>query len=216
MTIFLGLQLTSNETSNGEEVEEAKRVLLGKFQHRFEAVFVGSEAISSGFVDERTILQLMNILQGELNSNNISIPVGTADIGTAFSKELVRNSDIVGINLKPFASGISADAAVDWSTEFMRTVVEPMNDRNRTVVISEIGWPSSGESIHNAEASMEEFEKFITSWICTQKHTSLRWFHREAFDHKWPMNLDREPEKFKWGLFDHRQDLKFNPFLIDC
>lgn len=216
LTILLGLQINSDETSNAKEVEEAKRILLGNPQQRFEAVFVGSDSISSGFTNEHRIVELMRDLQEVLNSNNLSIPVGTADIGTSFSKGLVRNSDIVGINLKPFASGVSADAAVNWSTEFMRTVVEPMNERNRTIVISEIGWPSSGESIHRAEATMEEFEKFVKSWICAREQTTQQWFHREAFDRKWSMNLDREPENFKWGLFDDRQDLKFNPFLVDC
>ena len=75
--------------------------------------------------------------------------------------------------------------ATIWSLEFLNFQVQPYNEYNTKIVLSEIGWPSGGGTFGSSVASLSNLEYFANDFLCTFRDLPIEYYYFEAFDEPW-------------------------------
>jgi exo-beta-1,3-glucanase (GH17 family) len=163
-------------SNDAKEIEKLKSVLhQGKGLSAINGILVGNEVLFKGTLSssalENKIKQVKAISGG--------IKVGTSDVATAFSRNIISASDFLGVSIYPFFTGVNINNAVSsLSTQYQN--FKKMTG-SKQVVITETGWPSAGSSNQNAQANMENAKKYVSGL----SKSGLPYYYFEWQDSKW-------------------------------
>ena len=209
LTVWLGVWLGNNETTNQRQLTQMYDVLQKYPTSRFKGVIVGNEVL---FRKDLSLEQLGDTLQGvrqNLTSLKIDLPVATSDLGSDWTAQLVNYTDIVMANVHPFFAGVVVDQAASWTWSFWQNtdVVLTSGGSSSSTdgskqIISEVGWPSQGG--HNcgeekcgtatggSVAGIDEMNSFMDQWVCQAMANGTQYFWFEAFDEPWKIAYDSD------------------------
>jgi exo-beta-1,3-glucanase (GH17 family)/cellulose synthase/poly-beta-1,6-N-acetylglucosamine synthase-like glycosyltransferase len=136
------------------------------------------------------------------------LPVSTAEPWHVWIKhpELAEHVDFITIHLLPYWEGVGLDTAVDESMERMARVRARFP--GKPIVIGEIGYPSSGDSIKRAQPSPAAQAAFTRQFIARAAQDKLDYFLIEAYDQPWKQTEEGRAGAY-WGIFDAARQPKF-------
>jgi exo-beta-1,3-glucanase (GH17 family)/cellulose synthase/poly-beta-1,6-N-acetylglucosamine synthase-like glycosyltransferase len=136
------------------------------------------------------------------------LPVSTAEPWHVWIKhpELAEHVDFITIHLLPYWEGVGLDTAVDESMERMARVRARFPDKS--IVIGEIGYPSSGDSIKRAIPSPAAQAAFTRQFMARAAKDNLDYFLIEAYDQPWKQTEEGRAGAY-WGMFDAARQPKF-------
>ena len=77
------------------------------------------------------------------------------------------------------------------------------------IVIGEVGWPSSGDRIKGATASVADQALFIRQWLNVAAERQFDYYIEEAYDQPYKESFEGRVGAY-WGLFDAARDPKFS------
>ncbi|QIW95350.1 hypothetical protein AMS68_000868 [Peltaster fructicola] len=217
MSIWLGVWLGTNTTTNNRQLAQMYDILDKYPASHFAGVIVGNEVL---FRKDMTLTQLSTVLtqvRSNFTTKKISLPVATSDLGDNWTADLALASDIVMANVHPFFAGVTPDVAPGWTYNFWQS-----HDAKLTTaktgswpksIISEVGWPSQG-----AVASIDNMNKFMDGFVCQSMTNGTTYFWFEAFDEPWKVIYETGTDGWEshWGLIDINRNLKSGVKIPDC
>ena len=136
------------------------------------------------------------------------LPVSTAEPWHVWIKhpELAEHVDFITIHLLPYWEGVGLDTAVDESMERMARVRARFP--GKPIVIGEIGYPSSGDSIKRAQPSPAAQAAFTRQFVARAAKDKLDYFLIEAYDQPWKQTEEGRAGAY-WGVFNAARQPKF-------
>jgi len=167
----------------------------------------------------RTIVGNETIMRKEVSVKQLTLylrqvrektwrPVSTSETWDIWIKhpELVDEVDFIATHILPYWEGVPADEAIEYVFDRYNQLRKTFP--NKPIVITEVGWPSSGQPIGQAEASLVNQAKFVRDFLNRAKKENLTYYVVEAFDQPWKQVLEGSAGAY-WGLFNANREAKF-------
>ncbi len=203
-----GLKLTAGVWLNGEAKHDALELLSGlEAARNFPNVLrliVGNETLlRKALTREELIVHLKKARAGS------RVPVSTAEPWHIWlaQPELAEHVDFITIHLLPYWEGIDVSGAVAHALYQYESVKKQFP--NKTVVIGEVGWPSSGDRFGGAIASPANQAIFLRQFLAAAGPMKLDYFVMEASDQPWKVQEEGHAGAY-WGMMDATRQLKFS------
>ncbi|CAO3610484.1 unnamed protein product [Mucor hiemalis] len=166
--------------SNNDDTEIASlKSNLAKVDNSLiEGILVGNEVLFNNLMTSSALVQKLVAVKAISNG----IKVGSVEVDSTYTKDLVAASDIVCANIHPFFAHIDIDSAL--SNLQTRYANFKKVAGSKQVYITETGWPSAGTANGNGVPSVANMEKYAAE-VST---TSLPYYFFEWADSNWKSN----------------------------
>jgi exo-beta-1,3-glucanase (GH17 family)/putative ubiquitin-RnfH superfamily antitoxin RatB of RatAB toxin-antitoxin module len=193
---WLGTDSAANERQINELISEMKA-------GNVDIAIVGSETLYRNDLSEE---QLINYIK-RVKAAAPGISVTTADAyGEILSHpNVVKECDVVMYNIYPYWEGISIENAITVIDGRHKNIVNIAG--GKTVIISETGWPSGGNTIGSAVPSPENSAKYFNEFVSWARKNNVQYLYFEAFDETWK-SIKEGPQGAHWGIWDKDGNMK--------
>jgi GPH family glycoside/pentoside/hexuronide:cation symporter len=196
-----GAWIGSNKEVNEQEI--ANLITLAQ-AGQVDIAAVGNEVLLRGEISKDELIAYIRQVKQTLPH----IPVGCVDTYYQFAQhpELVEVCDVIMINCYPFWEGYSIAEA---STYLQRMYAFTQKAaKGKKVIITETGWPSQGDSIHQAEPSKVNVMKYFINLNNWSKKHNIEAFYFSSFDEAWKVHHEGTIGQ-GWGIWDKNEKLKY-------
>ncbi|MBZ9651692.1 MFS transporter [Psychroflexus montanilacus] len=199
----VGAWISNDKTKNEAEIHNLVKLAE---EGMVDIAVVGNEVLLRNELSETEILEFIQKVKDLLPDG---IPVTYVDSYYIFDQYplLIKACDIILINCYPFWEGADIEVATAYLRYMYDLVKKQAN--GKSVVISETGWPSDGESTEDAKPSKANAMKYfinVNHWA-NQKHIDV--FYFSSFDESWKIHHEGDVGQ-RWGLWDKNEKLKYN------
>ncbi len=201
LRVTLGAWLNGDAENNEREIAAALQA--ARTHKNITRLIIGNETLlKENLTPAALITYLKRVRQAT------RLPVSTAEPWHVWLKypELANQVDFITIHLLPYWEGVGVDTAVDESLQRMAWVRE--RHPGKEIVIGEVGYPSSGDTIKRAQATPAAQAAFVRQFLAQASKARLDYFLIEAFDQPWKLNEEGRAGAY-WGLFDAARAPKF-------
>ena len=165
---------------------------------------VGNEVL---YREDLTVDVLIDYIK-RVKEEVTEVPVGYVDAYYEFTDhpEVADVCDIILANCYPYWEGCS----LEYSLMYMKQMYFEAQaaGKGKPVLITETGWPSSGQSIGGAHASFENSLKYFINAQRWSKAEDIPMFYFSSFDESWKIEKEGDVGA-SWGLWDKDEKLKF-------
>jgi glucan 1,3-beta-glucosidase len=165
---------------------------------------VGNEVL---YREDLTVDALLDYIK-RVKAQVTEVPVGYVDAYYEFTDhpEVADVCDIILANCYPYWEGCS----LEYSLMYMKQMYFEAQaaGKGKPVLITETGWPSSGQSIGGAHASFENSLKYFINAQRWSKAEDIPMFYFSSFDESWKIEKEGDVGA-SWGLWDKDEQLKF-------
>ena len=165
---------------------------------------VGNEVL---YREDLTVDALLDYIK-HVKAQVTEVPVGYVDAYYEFTDhpEVADVCDIILANCYPYWEGCS----LEYSLMYMKQMYFEAQaaGKGKPVLITETGWPSSGQSIGGAHASFENSLKYFINAQRWSKAEDIPMFYFSSFDESWKIEKEGDVGA-SWGLWDKDEQLKF-------
>ncbi|MBN2647304.1 MAG: glycosyltransferase [Thiotrichales bacterium] len=202
INLTLGAWLGPNQLDNASEVSRLTQ-LIEEPPYNVVRAIVGNEALLRKDMSEEELTHWLRWVRSK-----VSVPVSTAEPWHVWIKhpDLAKEVDFIAVHMLPFWEGIALDQAVDYIVDKMHLLEQTFPDK--PIVITEVGWPSNGRAIKQAEASQANQAIFMRRFVSRAQEEKYVFYMMEAFDQPWKNRLEGSIGGH-WGLYDVERKLKF-------
>lgn len=215
MSLTMGVWIGSNDTINNQQLDLMKQMLQKYPRNLFHSVLIGNEVLFREDKSEQELIDIIKDVKSFTRGMGYNdLPIGTSEIGSLITEELLDACDLIGANIHPFFGGVDVTMATNWTYEFLKYQIEPLNKRTNTpILITEVGWPYAGGKYKGSIANSTNFQRFLSDWICgssMNNNDSYEWYYFEAFDEPWKAVFFEGNNKWEteWGIFDQNRNMK--------
>ncbi len=201
LSVTLGAWLSADRTQNALELKAL--VEMTRRHPSVHRVLVGNEVLLRADLTVDTLLAHIRAVR-----TAVAVPVSTAEPWHVWldHPELAKAVDFIAVHLLPYWEGLSVDQAVDYA--LMRYGQLQATYPDRSIVITEIGWPSAGPWRQGAEASLINQARFIRTFLNAADRLGLDYYLMEAIDQPWKRALEGSAGS-AWGLWGPDRSAKF-------
>jgi exo-beta-1,3-glucanase (GH17 family) len=135
------------------------------------------------------------------------VPVTTADVYSVLRDHpnVMSACDVIFVNYYPYWEGKDVNNAVAYVHALHQEMIAKAGGKE--VIVSESGWPSDGNQVGDAVASLENACFYNLNFVSWARAENVRYFIFEAFDESWKANYEG-PQGAHWGLWDKDGNLK--------
>ncbi|WP_237563117.1 MFS transporter [Algoriphagus kandeliae] len=194
---WLGTDKSKNEAEIAQLVQLAKEGLV-------DIAVVGNEVLLRNELTEQEVLDYLLEVKRALPT----IPVSYVDTYFQLSQrpEIVNACDLVLANCYPFWEGCNVDQAPIYLEKMYEMAKNAANGKE--VIITETGWPDSGESVQSAKPSPENAMKYIIASNRWAQKEGIALFNFTSFDEPWKVHHEGEVGQ-SWGIWNKNETLKY-------
>lgn len=166
---------------------------------------VGNEVLYRGDLDEVQLLGYINRVKRQIPE----IPVGYVDAYYEFVERphLTAVCDVILANCYPFWESCHIDYSLMYMKQMFYQALHAGGGL-KPVIITETGWPSTGQDYHGAEPSEENAMKYFINAQTWSKEEDIDMFYFTSFDESWKVSAEGDVGAF-WGLWDKEEVLKY-------
>lgn len=209
LNVALGAWLSTDESFNAEEVDRLIK-LANSPPYNVVRLVVGNEVLLREDLKVEALIAHLDKV-----NKATKIPISTAEPWHVWVKypELADHVDYIAVHMLPFWEGISIENSVGHIVNRMNLLKDTFP--NKPIVITEVGWPSHGRSIVEAEASRANEAIFLRRFISTAQQEGYVYYVMEAFDQPWKSKIEGSVGGH-WGVYDVMRKPKFemsNPII---
>lgn len=200
---LVGAWISNDRERNEEEIESlislAKAGLVNM-------AAVGNEVLHRGEISEQELLQYIKRVRQALPA---SIPVGYVDAYYQYLDRpaLANACDVILVNCYPFWEGAENLYALSYLDRMINITKQAAN--HKKVIITETGWPSTGENVEAAKPSMLNAMKYFIAVQDWAKNNNTELFYFSSFDETWKIKQEGNVGA-GWGIWDKNEKLKIN------
>lgn len=198
---LVGAWLGKDEGINEQEI--ANLIQLAKEGYA-DIVAVGNEVMYRGDLTEAELLVYIYRVKNEIPG----IPVGYVDAYYQFEDRpnLTKACDIILANCYPFWEGCTIDYSLLYMKDMYNRTLKIA--KGKKVIITETGWPNSGEEFYGAEPSAKNALIYFLNTQIWSKEDKIEIFYFSSFDESWKMDDEGDVGAY-WGLWDTSEKLKY-------
>ena len=196
LKVAAGAWISSNLAQNDTEIAN---LIAAANAGNVDIAVVGNEAVSLQGVTASQLVGYMNEVRASIPAG---IPVTTAEIyGTLLANQsLIDASDQILVNIYPFWEGRPFASSVCFLASAYNQVRSAVG--NKTVVISEAGWPSGGGEPTGTWASPANSGQYFLQFISWARANNVPYFYFEAYDEAWKADYGEGRPGAYWGIWD--------------
>jgi exo-beta-1,3-glucanase (GH17 family)/cellulose synthase/poly-beta-1,6-N-acetylglucosamine synthase-like glycosyltransferase len=201
LSLTLGAWLHKDYAQNVSEINAA---LEQAATHKnVERLIIGNETVLKKNLTPEHLIVLLKRARAASR-----VPVSTAEPWHVWIKhpELAVEVDFITIHLLPYWEGVGLSSAVDESLERLARVRARFP--GKPIVIGEVGYPSSGDTIKRAVPSSGAQAAFVRQFVARAAAERLDYFLIEAYDQPWKQTEEGRVGAY-WGMFDAARQPKF-------
>lgn len=205
LRVSAGAWISGDHANN---IRELGAVIAAARDYRHvDRLIVGNEVLLRNDLSPEQLIVYLDVARKQLAGTGKG--VSTAEPWHVWLKhrELAEHVDFITVHLLPFHEGVPADQAVAYAMQRYDELATAFPGKH--IVIGEIGWPSRGPEIGEAEASVANEARFIREFLPVARARRLDYFLMEAFDQPWKVDLEGWAGPY-WGLFKADRTQKFS------
>jgi len=196
----LGAELTKDLEANKKEMDS---LITSAKAGYVDLAVVGSEVLRRKDLTETQLIDYIN--QFRLAVPNVQVTTGETYNILFSHPNLIAACDFVFANFYPYWEGVDvANAMADLSIKY-NALVDISGGKE--VIISEVGWPSAGDKVGSAVASLVNANFYFLNFVSWATAKNVKYFYFEAFDEPYKINYEGAAGP-NWGLFDSDNYLK--------
>ena len=204
----LGLKTLAGAWISGDRARNAREVaaLIALAREGLvDACAVGNEVLLRGELSEAELLDLLAQVKAGVPEG---MPVGCVDAYFQFLERpaLTAACDLLLVNGYPFWEGAHIDEAAAYLRRMHGLVKAAGGDK--PVIISETGWPSSGQVVGRAQPSVHNAMRYFTEVQQWGRSEGVKVFHFASFDEPWKLGQEGQVGT-QWGLWDKDERPKY-------
>jgi exo-beta-1,3-glucanase (GH17 family)/cellulose synthase/poly-beta-1,6-N-acetylglucosamine synthase-like glycosyltransferase len=201
LRLTLGAWLQKDYAQNVREINAALEQAAS--HNNVDRLIIGNETLLKKNLTPEHLIVLLKRARAASR-----VPVSTAEPWHVWIKhpELVAEVDFITIHLLPYWEGVGLSSAVDESLERLARV--RVRFPGKPIVIGEVGYPSSGDTIKRAVPSSGAQAAFVRQFVARAAAEKLDYFLIEAYDQPWKQTEEGRVGAY-WGMFDAARQPKF-------
>lgn len=202
LNITLGAWIGADLEKNRQEIETLIQ-LSREENKRIVRLMVGNEVLLRNEIPKEQLIEYIHEVK-----KRTWRPVSTSETWDRWlaNPDLAKEVDYIGVHILPYWEGISIDDAVDHV--FARYHDLQVAFPNKPIVITEVGWPSDGQPVKQASASITNQARFLREFLNRAAKEKLPYYVIEAFDQPWKMTDEGSAGAY-WGIFNADRQLKY-------
>jgi GPH family glycoside/pentoside/hexuronide:cation symporter len=198
----VGVWISNDRARNEKEIN----MLLSLAQAGLvDMAAIGNEVLHRGEISEQELLVYIHKVRKALPA---SIPVGYVDAYYQYLKRpaLVDACDVILTNCYPFWEG----ANNQYSISYINNMLEMTQNiaRGKKVIVTETGWPTTGQKVEDAEPSKLNAMKYFIAVQEWAKNNNIELFYFSSFDESWKVK-EEGAVGARWGIWDKDDKLKY-------
>ena len=204
LQLTLGVWLDERLDANRREMTAA--IELARSQPNVHRVMVGNETQLKAKLPPNRLVTYLDQMRTALRGT--AVEVSTAEPWHVWlaQPQLAQHVDFIAIHVLPYWEKTSIDVAVQTSFEQIARVQARFPAHR--VVVAEIGWPSNGPALGEAEATPANQAVFLRQFLHRARSAGLDYYLIEAFDQPWKISTEGRAGAY-WGLWDTWRSPKF-------
>lgn len=198
---MVGAWLCTDKAKN--EAEITQLIQLAK-EGLVDIAVVGNEVLLRNELTEKEVLHYLKGVKQSLP--NVSVSYVDTYFQLAQRPKIVSACDLVLANCYPFWEGCS----IEQAPIYLQKMYEMAKDaaKGKEVIITETGWPDSGEVMHSAIPSPENAMKYIIASNEWAQKEGIALFNFSSFDEPWKVHHEGEVGQ-SWGNWNKNENLKY-------
>jgi GPH family glycoside/pentoside/hexuronide:cation symporter len=200
---MVGAWISADRERNEREIEALIKLAR---EGMADVAVVGNEVLLRGELSEAELLALIRRVRAAVPAE---VPVGCVEAYFQFLEKpaLVAACDVLLANCYPFWEGATIDLAAQYLRR-MHGLVKAAAGEDKTVIVSETGWPGKGQAVGAAVPSAEHAMRYFVDVQQWGRSEGIKLFYFSSFDEPW--KLDQEGEVgTQWGLWDKDERPKY-------
>ena len=165
---------------------------------------VGNEVMYREELEEEVLIEYIHRAKQALNG----LPVGYVDAYYEFTNrpKITEVCDVILANCYPYWEACHIDYSLLYMKQMYYQAVQAAPGKR--VIITETGWPSSGDALGAAEPGYENALKYFINAQEWSQREGIEMFYFSAFDEGWKVGAEGSVGAF-WGLWDANEKRKF-------
>lgn len=181
-------ELNERELANGIAVAQAGDAAI---------LAVGNEVLLRGDLSEDELLDYLKRAKAAVPD----VPVGYVDAYFEFvdHPRITAACDVLLANCYPFWEGCPAQYALLYMKDMYQRVAKVADGKR--VIVSETGWPTTGQATGGAVPSYENALKYFVDSCLWAREDGIEMFYFSAFDEPWKVAAEGDVGAY-WGLLD--------------
>lgn len=198
---LVGAWLGEEKEKNEEELEGL--IALARAGY-VDVAAVGNEVMYREELEEEELIEYILRAKQALNG----IPVGYVDAYYEFTNrpKITEVCDVILANCYPYWEACHIDYSLLYMKQMYYQAVQAAPGKR--VIITETGWPSSGDALGAAEPGYENALKYFINAQDWSQREGIEMFYFSAFDEGWKVGAEGSVGAF-WGLWDANEQRKF-------
>ena len=196
----IGAWLSDDLSANEQEISN---LISAAKAGDVDIAIVGSEVLLRNDLTESQLIEYIDRVKEEAPD----VLVTTADVyGELLAfPDIMDACDIIFVNYYPFWEGINIEQAIAAIDGWHKQITDAAGDK--TVIVSETGWPSDGYQIGNAVPSDKNASYYFLNFVSWARANDVSFFYFEAFDERWKAAYEGE-QGAHWGIWNKDGILK--------
>ena len=192
----------------GEETDKNEEELQGLIALAsagyVDVAAVGNEVMYREELEEQELIEYILRAKQALTG----IPVGYVDAYYEFTNrpKITEVCDVILANCYPYWEACHIDYSLLYMKQMYYQAVQAASGKR--VIITETGWPSSGDALGAAEPGYENALKYFINAQAWSQQEGIEMFYFSAFDEGWKVGAEGSVGAF-WGLWDANEQRKF-------
>lgn len=201
LSVIGGAWINQDVDANRREIKALKEQL--RYYDNIERVIIGNESLLRGDIKVEDLIVHLDAVR-----ETVDVPVSTAEPWHVWLKypALVKHVDFIAVHLLPYHEGVPVEEASQYAIDRFQELM--LAYPRKHIVITEVGWPSSGPTIGASVASDVNQARFVREFLAKNKH-QYDYFLMEAFDQPWKVNIEGWAGAY-WGMFDAKRVEKYS------
>ena len=198
---LVGAWLGEETDKNEEELEGLIALANAGY---VDVAAVGNEVMYREELEEEELIEYILRAKEALNG----IPVGYVDAYYEFTNrpKITEVCDVILANCYPYWEACHIDYSLLYMKQMYYQAVQAAPGKR--VIITETGWPSSGDALGAAEPGYENALKYFINAQDWSQREGIEMFYFSAFDEGWKVGAEGSVGAF-WGLWDANEQRKF-------
>lgn len=198
---LVGAWLGEETDKNEEELEGL--IALARAGY-VDVAAVGNEVMYREELEEEELIEYILRAKQALDG----IPVGYVDAYYEFTNrpKITEVCDVILANCYPYWEACHIDYSLLYMKQMYYQAVQAAPGKR--VIITETGWPSSGDALGAADPGYENALKYFINAQDWSQREGIEMFYFSAFDEGWKVGAEGSVGAF-WGLWDANEQRKF-------
>jgi exo-beta-1,3-glucanase (GH17 family) len=202
LQVALGAWLSRDLAANELEISN---LISAAQSGQADMAIVGSEVLRRGDLSATQLIEYINRVRQAIPAG---IPVSTGEVyGLLIANPSVISAvNLLMVNFYPYWEGSSIDTAIALLHGRYQQVAALAG--GKTIIVSETGWPSCGNTVGAAIPSPENASFYFLNFISWARANNVSYFYFSALDESWKANHEEGPQGACFGIWNKNGILK--------